>query len=131
MRFDEMELQGMEVIEAAVVESPSRPAAERRLFKHTLALLIDLSLFAALSLALSPLLPQTSGTLARIALGAFVLMLSFYYFVGAWTLWGKTIGAAIFDVRVEKRTLRAASLRWLWLVIGVAVVSVAVTAAMP
>jgi uncharacterized RDD family membrane protein YckC len=124
MRFDEMELQGMEV-----VESPSRPVAERQLLKHFLALLIDLSLFAALSLALSPLLPQTSGALARIALAAFVLMLSFYYFVGAWTLWGKTIGAAIFDVRVKNRTLRNASLRWLWLVIGV-VVLIVVTAAL-
>jgi uncharacterized RDD family membrane protein YckC len=130
MRFDEMELQGMEVVESAVVE-PSRPAAERKVFKHTLALLIDLSIFAALSLALSPLLPQASHWIALAALGAFVLMLSFYYFVGAWTLWGKTIGGAIFDVRVEKRTLRAASLRWLWLVIAVAAVAIGVTVAMP
>ena len=131
MRFDEMELQGMEGVESVVVESPSRPVVERRFFRHTLALLIDLSIFAALSLALSPLLPQSSSTLAFLALGAFVLMLSFYYFVGAWALWGKTIGGAIFDVRVEKRTLRAASLRWLWLVIGVVVVAIATTVAMP
>jgi uncharacterized RDD family membrane protein YckC len=122
MRFDEVELQGIEAVE--VVESPSRPAVERKLFKHLLALLIDLSLFAALSLALSPLLPQPSHRLALAALGGFVLMLSFYYFVGAWTLWGKTIGGAIFDVRVETRTLRTAAMRWVWMVVSSLIVAI-------
>jgi hypothetical protein len=40
-------------------------------------------------------------------------------------LWGKTIGGAIFDVRVEPRTLRSASLRWTWLMIAVAVLALA------
>ena len=125
MRFDEVELQAVpfEAEEAA----PSPPAAPRtQRVKHLLALLTDLSLFAALSLALSPLLPQPTTRLALSALAGFVLMLSFYYFVGAWALWGKTIGGAIFDVRVEKRTLRAAALRWLWLVAGMTVIAVAV-----
>ena len=134
MRFDEVELQGV-----GVVESPGRPVAEeipleesktRRLFKQTLSLLTDLSLFAALTLALFPFLPQPSTTLALIALGGFVLMVSFYYFVGAWMLWGKTIGGAIFDVRVEARSVRAASLRWMWLVLALAVVGAIVTVAM-
>jgi hypothetical protein len=125
MRFDEVELQGVEV-----VESSSRGAAEsaplvgsktRRLVSSILALLTDLSLFAALSLALFPLMPQPWGWREMTALGGFVLMLSYYYFVGAWMLWGKTIGGAVFDVRVEVRTLRAASGRWAWIVAGVAV----------
>jgi len=128
MRFDEVELQGVEV-----VESSSRPAAEsaplvdsktRRLVSSLLALLTDLSLFAALSLALFPLMPQPWGWRELTALGGFVLMLSYYYFVGAWMLWGKTIGGAIFDGRVEARTLRAASLRWSTIVAGVAIAAV-------
>jgi hypothetical protein len=63
------------------------------------------------------------------ALAGFIIVLSYYYFVGAWMLWGKTIGGAIFDVRVETRTLRAASLRWTWLVLGVAIVCAAITVA--
>ena len=51
------------------------------------------------------------------ALGGFVVLLSYYYFVGSWLLWGKTIGGAIFDVRVVGETEGAitwvsASLRW-------------------
>jgi uncharacterized RDD family membrane protein YckC len=134
MRFDEVELQGVRVVEAPsgpVVEETA-PARSRagRFFKHLLALLIDLSLFAALALALSPLLPQAAPPIALIALGAFVLMVSFYYFVGAWTLWGKTIGGAIFDVRVESRSLRAASLRWMWIIVAMAIVSFAVVFAL-
>jgi len=125
-RFDEVELQAvpLELEEAPALAPPRTPR-----LRHILALLTDLSLFAALSLALSPLLPQPSTAAAVAALGAFVVMLSFYYFVGAWTLWGKTIGGAIFDVRVETRTLRAASLRWTWLVLGVAIVCAAITVA--
>ena len=126
-RFDEVELQAvpLELEDAPAVRA--LPRAPR--LRHILALLTDLSLFAALSLALSPLLPQPSTAAAVAALGAFVVMLSFYYFVGAWTLWGKTIGGAIFDVRVETRTLRAASLRWTWLVLGVAIVCAGITVA--
>lgn len=132
MRFDEVELQAVPFEIESAPPASSAPAPPRTpFFKHALALLIDLSLFAALSLALAPLLPQPSRWLALAALGGFVLMLSFYYFVGAWTLWGKTIGGAIFDVRVETRTLRTAALRWVWLVIGVAVAALAVMVAMP
>lgn len=123
MRFDEVELQAVPLeLEPDLPPPPATPP-HTSFFKHALALLTDLSLFAALSLALSPLLPQTSSPLALIALSGFVLMLSFYYFVGAWTLWGKTIGGAIFDVRVEARTLRGASLRWLGMVMTILVVA--------
>jgi len=131
MRFDEVELQGVDVVE--VVESSSGRATEsaplvdsktRRLVSFILAFLTDVSLFAALSLALYPLMPHPWGWREMTALGGFVLMLSYYYFVGAWMLWGKTIGGAIFDVRVDARTLRAASGRW-----ALTVAAVAVTAA--
>lgn len=136
MRFDEVELQGVEGVE--VVESSSRRATEsaplvdsktRRLVSFILALLTDLSLFAALSLALFPLMPQPWGWRELTSLGGFVLMLSYYYFAGAWMLWGKTIGGAIFDVRVEARTLRAASGRWAMIVAGVAVLGTLIAVA--
>lgn len=124
MRFDEVELQAvpLEIEEPAPLPS-ARRAAPR--FKHLLALLTDLSLFAALSLALFPLMPQPWGWLELTSLAGFVLMLSYYYFTGAWMLWGKTIGGAIFDVRVEARTLRAASGRWAMIVAGIAVAGIA------
>lgn len=129
MRFDEVELQSVPFDADAEAVPPPPPAARTPVVKHALALVTDLSLFAALALALSPLLPQPATRIALIALTGFVLMLSFYYFAGAWTLWGKTVGGAIFDVRMEKRTLRDASLRWLWMV-GVLGVIGTVTAAL-
>lgn len=122
MRFDEMELQSVPF--DSEPDSPPTPdhAPRTPVVKHALALVTDLSLFAALALALSPLLPQPATRVALIALIGFVLMLSFYYFAGAWTLWGKTVGGAIFDVRMEKRTLRDAAVRWLWMVGTIAVI---------
>jgi hypothetical protein len=135
MRFDEVELQGVEVVEPssrrAAESAPLAGSKTRRLVSFTLALLTDLSLFAALSLALFPLMPQPWGWRELTALGGFVLMLSYYYFAGAWMLWGKTIGGAIFDVRVEARTLRAASMRWLAIVIGVAAAAIVIAVALP
>jgi uncharacterized RDD family membrane protein YckC len=69
-------------------------------FRRLFALLIDLSLFVALTLALSPLLPATFNWKAAAGLGGFVLLISYYYFVGMWLLWGRTIGGTIFDVKV-------------------------------
>jgi len=112
MRFDEVEL------EPATFELPDpapRPAAARPpFFRRAAALLVDVSLFAALALALSPLLPASASPLAVAALAGFVLLVSFYYFAGAWMLWGKTVGGTIFDVRAGgAMSLRKASLRWL------------------
>ena len=86
-------------------------------FRRLLALLIDLSLFVALTLALSPLLPPKFQWPAAAGLGGFVLLISYYYFVGTWLLWGKTIGGTIFDVRVIASdqgvmAFRRASARW-------------------
>ena len=117
MRFDEIELSAIPMgVEAVhVQEAEDRGEAPRG--RRALALLIDLSLFAALSLALSPLLPEPHAWTQTAALAGFVIVLSYYYFVGAWMLWGRTIGGAIFDVRVVADSgsamgLRDASMRW-------------------
>src|SRR6478672_7511075 len=119
-RFDEIELEPVPLIEepVALTAAPSPTTGSAPLFRRLLALLTDLSLFIALTLALSPLLPLTRTTLSIVALAGFVLMTSYYYFAGTWLLWGKTVGGAIFDVRVVAETqtamsVRSASMRWL------------------
>src|ERR1044071_4880381 len=110
MRFDEVEL------EPVPFDLPEAPPPSRRspFFRRAAALLIDVSLFAALALALSPLLPAAMSWVAIAGLAGFVVLVSYYYFVGSWVLWGKTIGGAIFDVRASgAMALRNASLRWL------------------
>jgi len=116
MRFDEIELESVPL---AVEEEAAPVVAEgaARRDKRLMALLTDLSLFAALALILSPLLPQPRQWQHLAALAGFVVVLSYYYFVGTWMLWGKTIGGAIFDVRIVPggdgaMSLRDASLRW-------------------
>src|SRR5260370_41986614 len=113
MGFDELEL------EPVVFESAAVPATETGAswYRRLLALLTDVSVFVALSLALSPLLPAGRGWIPIAALAGFVLVVSYYSFVGAWLLWGKTVGGAIFDVRViatgtTAMVLRNATLRW-------------------
>lgn len=94
-------------------------------FKRLLALLTDFSLFLALALALSPLLPDRHDLVtawrddwpAILGLAGFLLVFSYYYFVGCWLLWGKTVGGAIFDVKIVSNTttamaLMAATRRW-------------------
>src|ERR1041385_3912003 len=98
MRFDEVEL---DVIPNEIEGSPVN----------------DPPAFAALALALLPLLqPNHWPSLA--ALAGFVIIVSFHYFVGTWLLWGKTIGGAIFDVRVVSNSSEAmafnnATKRWI------------------
>ena len=123
MRFDEVELEAVPLIE----NEPEPIAAENDAAprgKRLLALLADLSLFAALVLALSPLLPQPHTWVHLTALAGFVVVMSYYYFVGSWLLWGKTIGGNIFDVRVIANegamSLRAATLRWTALYLSLA-----------
>lgn len=123
MRFDEVELESVslgieeEAPTPVVVEGLEGNGNAARRGKRFLALLTDLSLFAALVLALSPLLPEPPQWPHLAALAGFVVVLSYYYFVVTWMLWGKTIGGAIFDVRVvpgaeRAMSLRDASLRW-------------------
>lgn len=121
MRFDEVELETVPlgIEDVALAQESTVPATEEApRFRRLMALLTDLSLFAAIALALSPLLPQPSSWMTTGALAGFLVVLSYYYFVGTWMLWGKTIGGAIFDVRVvcngqpHAISLRDASLRW-------------------
>lgn len=122
MRFDEVELQPVpmpDAIDAAAPPpAPAEPSSsDAPRFRRLLALLTDLSLFIAFALALSPLLPAGTNWTAILGLVGFVVITSFYYFVGSWLLWGKTIGGAIFDVRVvassdEAMSFYSASVRW-------------------
>ncbi len=112
MRFDEMELESVPLgIEDVVAVAQPTVEARAPYWKRFLALLTDLSLFAALVLALTPLLPQPFDWTHIASLAGFAIVISYYYFVGTWMLWGKTIGGAIFDVRVTPETERAMSLR--------------------
>jgi uncharacterized RDD family membrane protein YckC len=118
MRFDEVELEAVPLggVEIGEPLLPSASTGDAPRWKRLLALFTDLSLFAALALALSPLLPQPSAWLPALSLAGFVLVVSYYYFVGMWLLWGKTVGGTIFNVRIVAAegamTLRGASLRW-------------------
>ncbi len=109
MRFDEVELEAVLVPDVPVLAPPTTDEAPR--WRRLLALFTDLSLFAALVLALTPLLPQPFDWTHIASLAGFAIVISYYYFVGTWMLWGKTIGGAIFDVRVTPETERAMSLR--------------------
>jgi len=110
MRFDEVELEPVPFD----LPEPPPPTTRSPFFRRAAALLIDVSLFAALALALSPLLPAAMSWVAVAGLAGFVVLVSYYYFVGSWVLWGKTIGGTIFDVRVSgAMSLRSASVRWL------------------
>lgn len=128
-RFDEVELAAgpsddvVELADASPADDDAQPAAPR--FRRLLALLTDLSLFAALILALAPLLPASRNWLSLTALAGFVIVISYYYYVGSWLLWGKTIGGAIFDVRVVSSSvpampLRSATRRWAAVYLGIA-----------
>ena len=132
MRFDEVELEAVPLMleDEPIAPVPSSPAAhdDASLWRRALAMFTDLSVFAALALALSPLLPQPLEILPAVSLAGFVLVFSYYYFVGTWILWGKTIGGAIFDVRVKDsvRTVRGASLRWAIVIASVSVAGLAI-----
>src|SRR6266566_7831626 len=96
-RFDEIELEPV-IFEIAEPAASLSDLSHAPRFRRFLALLTDLSLFAALALALSPLLPSSRNWMAIAGIAGFVIIVSYYYFVGTWLLWGKTIGGTIFDV---------------------------------
>jgi uncharacterized RDD family membrane protein YckC len=99
MRFDEIELETV-TLDSVSPQDASAVHDHAPRLRRLFALLTDLSLFVALAVGLSPLLPQTRNWTAIASLAGFVLVISFYYFVSMWSFWGKTIGGAIFDVRV-------------------------------
>ena len=123
MRFDEIEFESVPFDITSTTEPASDTDAPR--LKRLAALIIDLSLFAALALALSPLLPASRNPWSIGALAGFVVVVSYYYYAGTWMLWGKTIGGTIFDVRVvpahtRAMSLKSATLRWLGLYLSLA-----------
>ena len=133
MRFDEIELEAVPQLIEEPEGAPLTDAAPRG--KRLLALLADLSLFVALALALSPLLPQPANWMHYASLGGFVVVMSYYYFAGSWLLWGKTIGGTIFDVRVVANegamSLRAASARWAALYLSLAMAGIGLLFLLP
>lgn len=135
-RFDEMELRcGLPAeIPHPLLQLETSPAAPRG--RRLLALLTDLSLFLALALAVSPLLPATRDAMAIAGLCGFVVLVSYYYFVGSWLLWGKTVGGAIFDVRVAPTSdgamsLQSATLRWTGILLSLLTGGIGFAAAVP
>jgi len=104
MRFDEVELQPVTFDPDPATPTRSVVAS---IFRRLAALLTDLSLFAALGLALSPLLPASMSAISIASLAGFVVIVAVYYFAGTRALWGKTIGGAIFDVRTKRRSTAA------------------------
>ena len=103
---------------AAGEVTPTRPAS---LLNRSLALVTDLSLFVALALALSPLLPPGnifgSAAIPAGAMALFLVLLSYYYFALSWLIWGRTVGGSIFETRVIQTAdgvmdLGSASRRW-------------------
>lgn len=142
VRFDELELfkgpeEISEVPHAVTTEAPPEPAivsvtpAPR--WRRVIAFATDASLFLALALAMSPLLEIRGSFEATLVaewpalggLAAFILLLSFHYFVLSWAIWGRTIGGSIFDVRVASLDaspldFRRSSLRWVWMLGSIA-----------
>lgn len=133
-RFDEVDLLREPSLEAVAQPLPIgvRVAAPPPAIVHaaprwrrTAAFLVDLSLFAALLLVLSPLLPrlmkpvEPEHWLSLAGTAGFLLLVSYYYFTGTWLIWGKSIGGAIFDVRVVRQNgepLDAKSVTTRWLI---------------
>lgn len=114
-RFDEVELvrvpeQDERNPPAAEATSPSAATRSLRapLVNRALAFLTDVSLFVAIALAMSPLLPLRAGVVdtlreepgTSLALLGFLLLISLHYCVLSWMIWGRTVGASIFDLRV-------------------------------
>jgi len=135
-RFDELELLSETVapISPPALTSDYGPTASNGpapRYRRTLAFLADASLFFALFFALLPLGGISIGELRDSALAwpqisavvSFLLLLSYFYHVGAWLIWGRTIGGAIFDVRIvadkgQPADVRSASKRWLGMLVS-------------
>jgi uncharacterized RDD family membrane protein YckC len=100
MRFDEVELQPA-IVDVGSATPPPPERIRVSIFRRFAALLIDVSLFAALALALSPLLPASMSAISIASLAGFLIIIAIYYFAGTRALWGRTIGGAIFDVRAR------------------------------
>lgn len=138
-RFDELELHpGTAPVPALPLppaEIMTATAAPR--LRRAAALLIDISLFAALALALMTLVPEYADREVMLerewpaltGIAAFLVLLSFFYFAGCWLIWGRTIGGTIFNLRIAKEDgtptdLRRAATRWLGLYLSFATLGI-------
>lgn len=134
-RFDEVELRRDPLSEAD--DQPRAEILRRGLLssrpRRLVATIIDLSIFGAIGIGLSPLLElrdergtmTTEGMIQLAGLTLFLLLFSYYYFAVSWFFWGRTIGGVIADVRVAREngapvTMRNASVRWLGTILSVA-----------
>ncbi|MDX1583304.1 MAG: RDD family protein, partial [Thermoanaerobaculia bacterium] len=105
-RFDEIELKGPDTRGPDSNTEDSSPYESAGIASRIIAFVIDLSLFVAAAIALSPVLPDTEGViLAWSAVIGFLILVSLYYLGLGWMVWGKTIGGAIADVRVVSDNL--------------------------
>jgi uncharacterized RDD family membrane protein YckC len=102
MRFDEIKLQPA-MFDADSATPPPPEPIRSSIVRRFAALVVDVSLFGALALALSPLLPAPMSVISIASLAGFLIIIAFYYFAGTRALWGRTIGGAIFDVRAAGR----------------------------
>lgn len=134
-RFDEIELYPdsfpVDILLHPAELPPPPPVVERdpaavSAWKRAMAFLSDLTLFVALGLALTPLLPSFAAEhwAAWTAFTSFLLLLSFFYFVGSWLIWGKTLGGTLFDLKIvgadgEPPTFSAALKRWLAMFVSI------------
>lgn len=115
VRFDELELTldpPVQAVLSTLRKTAGTPSTAEMTpaprYRRIFTCLIDLSLVAALGLALSPLVADQGGIgqtmreepAAVLSLAGFLLIVSYHYYVGSWLLWGKTIGGAIFDVKI-------------------------------
>ncbi len=134
-RFDEIELYPdsfpVDILLHPAEVPPTPPVEERdpaavSAWKRAMAFLTDVTLFVALGLALTPLLPSFAEEhwAPWTAFASFLLLLSFFYFVGSWLIWGKTLGGTLFDVKIvgaegQPATLREAVLRWIAIFVSI------------
>lgn len=125
-RFDEVELRNNpELIVETHESGPSIDDRHAPLWRRSLSLIVDLSLLAALIFGFKPLFPPSGSVAGWLALVAFLILFSLYYFVSSWMVWKRTLGAAILAIRIEAKdqtgvTFRRALKRWAGTVMAVA-----------
>jgi len=126
-RFDEVELRKDPLNETELPKEFVTKSLELSgRFRRFMTTATDLSIFVALTLALSPLLPfrvtlvdtLTQAWMPWAGMVLFLLLFSYFYFAGSWLLWGRTVGSTIFETRIVSEefghvSIKAASLRWL------------------
>lgn len=123
-RFDEIELHGHAAEPHEPPPAASRPT-QAPLMRRVIAFVIDFSLFIAAAIAMSPIIPEgEDANMARLAVVGFLAIVSLYYLSLGWMVWGKTIGAAIMDIRVVSQSLgdvdiRRAASRWAGTVLSI------------